>query len=643
MAGQASRFSYWRAPRQASRAPRHWKKRRELRPRRANKGRCLHQEARFLDLPLVRGVLWLRARRERAAARQTQVLARASRFVLVSLLLLVTFTSSGGHRTGPSRQAAGELGPRGLQAPPNVPRVDRHSKLDPRLIALVEEFSRVVVSGEGQDAHTADELAAQRIAAKAQFFEGDKIAVAIHTSGSAGPVLEAVEKADGRIAYSGDEYLEAYVPLAFLPRLDDDPRVASVEMIAPGNPTLVGEGFTVHNVALWQSAGLTGAGVKVGIIDLGFVGFAALMGTELPTTVTARCYTAVGTFTSNVSDCADGGPHGTAVAESVYDIAPGVDLYIAEPGSPADTRATVEWMVAEGVQVINYSVNMGYEGPGNGTSPYVETSFLGSVDIAVAGGIVWVSAAGNDATVSWYGDYVDDDTDGFMEFAPGVELNPIDLTAFSSILVYSRWDGAWLGTTRDLTIHLIDTDGITPLSSSLMAQTGDATSAPFEALFASVAAAGTYFLAISNDDLSDAPAWVQFRFLQGPAPQYVESDRSIGVPAESSNPGMLAVGAVHYSDTPTIEYFSSRGPTVDGRIKPDVVAANRGDTVTLGSFAGTSQSAPYVAGIAALVRQRYPSFGPVETAQWIKDHALPRGTGTPNNDFGWGLAYLPEV
>ena len=62
-------------------------------------------------------------------------------------------------------------------------------------------------------------------------------------------------------------------------------------------------------------------------------GLRSLMGSELPSTVAgARCYTDIGVYTSNLSDCdiSGGESHGTGVAEAVIDVAPEVTLYIAD-------------------------------------------------------------------------------------------------------------------------------------------------------------------------------------------------------------------------------------------------------------------------------------------------------------------------
>lgn len=81
-----------------------------------------------------------------------------------------------------------------------------------------------------------------------------------------------------------------------------------------------------------------------------------------------------------------------------------------------------------------------------------------------------------------------------------------------------------------------------------------------------------------------------------------------GIPANSKN--SISVGASFLEDPNTLASFSSRGPTSDGRTKPDLVApgvdiesAWSGQNCGVGVKSGTSQAAPYVAGLALLVRQ----------------------------------------
>ena len=78
---------------------------------------------------------------------------------------------------------------------------------------------------------------------------------------------------------------------------------------------------------------------------------------------------------------------------------------------------------------------------------------------------------------------------------------------------------------------------------------------------------------------------------------------------------VITVGATHRRDPHTygVSYFSSRGPTGDGRMKPDLVAPGERIESTLprgeiGSLDGTSQAAPHVSAAAAMLMARYPEL-----------------------------------
>jgi subtilisin family serine protease len=110
-------------------------------------------------------------------------------------------------------------------------------------------------------------------------------------------------------------------------------------------------------------------------------------------------------------------------------------------------------------------------------------------------------------------------------------------------------------------------------------------------------------------------------------------------PADADS--IITVGAVDY--TGTITFFSSYGPTVDGRTKPDVVAMGIGvtyayeynDTEFASIEWGTSFSCPLVAGAAALVLSINPSWNPIMVRDALRQTASQ--ANTPDDYYGWGI------
>lgn len=118
---------------------------------------------------------------------------------------------------------------------------------------------------------------------------------------------------------------------------------------------------------------------------------------------------------------------------------------------------------------------------------------------------------------------------------------------------------------------------------------------------------------------------------------------TIGAPADSA--GVLATGAVDASGI--IAYFSSRGPTADGRIKPDVCAM--GVTVYMAGSSGnsyrfangTSFSCPLTAGAAALILEAHPDWSNRQITAALKQTASQ--SQRPDHIMGWGIIYTPSA
>ena len=110
----------------------------------------------------------------------------------------------------------------------------------------------------------------------------------------------------------------------------------------------------------------------------------------------------------------------------------------------------------------------------------------------------------------------------------------------------------------------------------------------------------------------------------------------ISTPADGDS--VIAVGAAQLDSTRSS--FSSRGPTADGRLKPEVSAlgssvlvASRGGFYTRGS--GTSFSSPMVAGIVCQMLQVNPALDPAAVLTILRQTASQ--TGNPDNQLGWGI------
>ena len=484
-------------------------------------------------------------------------------------------------------------------------------------------------------------LAAAVAALHNPLVRGTTVPVSIRTD-DVQAVLSLLRASRATVANASDDVVEAYVTPQVMRQLNGLGGVRLVTQIVAPQASEVTQGAAVHNATHWHTNGYTGAGVKVGIIDVSFDGFAALMGTELPAVVTARCYTGVGTYSNSIPACALGSPHGTAVAESLMDVAPGVQLYIATPFSYLDFRQTVDWMTSQGVTIMNFSAGTLWDGPGDGSSPYSDSP-LRTVDAAVSNGAMFAMAAGNHGASTYLGAFVDSNADLWAEFPSGVDDNSVFLSAGETVRIQLRWQDTWVGSTRDLDLGLFNSAYVLQESSTDI-QDGHPTSRPFEFLSFTAPSAGIYYIGVRWFD-GAVPAWIQLQTFSQQPLGYTTSTGSISSPAETANSGALAVGAASWSSTSTIESFSSRGPTPDGRVKPDIVGADRGNTVSygVGAFAGTSQSSPHVAGLAALLKQAVPSFTPLQVANYLKTNAAARGTGRPNNVWGYGFAMLPNI
>lgn len=109
--------------------------------------------------------------------------------------------------------------------------------------------------------------------------------------------------------------------------------------------------------------------------------------------------------------------------------------------------------------------------------------------------------------------------------------------------------------------------------------------------------------------------------------------------------GVISLGAIDVNQPGhlAVEYFSSQGPTIDGRIKPEIATFDGVVTTVPGfeAFFGTSAAAPHAAGVAALLKQLIPWAGPDALNYYLQAFAEDLAPPGPDNLSGSGrmIAY----
>ncbi len=113
----------------------------------------------------------------------------------------------------------------------------------------------------------------------------------------------------------------------------------------------------------------------------------------------------------------------------------------------------------------------------------------------------------------------------------------------------------------------------------------------------------------------------------------------------------MSVGAVHFNfyDLGIVADYSSRGPTTDGRFKPELVAPSGVSTVSYGEsedfygYSGTSAAAPHVTGAAALIKSANPSFSRDDLWDALIAATVDIDAIGRDNNSGYGKLVLPVM
>jgi subtilisin family serine protease len=244
---------------------------------------------------------------------------------------------------------------------------------------------------------------------------------------------------------------------------------------------------------------------------------------------------------------------------------------------------------------------------------------------------------GNYAEKQYGVTFTDSDGDGWHNVSGDDQTINIEASAGDIINVGLTWE-AWPTTDQDYDLGLFDSD-INLVASSVDFQTG--TQPPTEAIYYSVTATGTYYLAIIK---SYATSNHRLAVFSNHNIDPAVASNSILSPADAT--GVLAVGAIDFSNwvTGPQESFSSQGPTGDGRTKPEISGPDNVTSYTYGgSFPGTSAASPHVAGAAALILSSNRTYSVSQIWNALTSSALDMGSSGQDNIYGYGRLNLPPV
>jgi hypothetical protein len=435
------------------------------------------------------------------------------------------------------------------------------------------------------------------------------------------------------------------------------------------------EGVVTHRADLAMSTfGVTGAGVKVGVLSDGVDSLATLQGSgDLPAGVTV------------LPGQAGSGDEGSAMLEIVYDMAPGAQLYFATASNGiASFAQNIHDLRTAGCDIIIDDESYFNESPFQmGQTAGVVSDTNGGLitqavnDVTADGALYFSSAAnsgGKDKGTSgtWEGDFLDGGATGLepgrLHNFGGLDYNLITGSTGGWTTLF--WSDPLGGSTNDYDLFILDSTGTVVLGSSTNPQNG--TQDPFEAIFG--APAGTLIVIVK---FSGAGRFLhvdthrgQLAFSTQGSTRGHNAPPSANAFSVAATPAAAAFGPPPnptgpypnpFNSSNHIELFSSDGPrqyffnadstpitpgnfsSTGGVIlhKPDVTAADGVSCAAPGgpcpTFYGTSAAAPHAGAIAALVKSFNPALTATQISAALTSTAIDIEASGWDRDSGLGI------
>jgi len=202
------------------------------------------------------------------------------------------------------------------------------------------------------------------------------------------------------------------------------------------------------------------------------------------------------------------------------------------------------------------------------------------------------------------------------------------------------WD-VGLGDVADFDLVLVDPLGqIVDYSANEQSTKNDT---PLEYIQHIPETEGIYALGIIYNGENNSPSEIPDAMIEIFTPsdelEYPVPQGSVSVPSDAA--GAIVVGAVNHM-TGQLEPFSSQGPTNNGKLAPHLVGPDGVTTSALDGepFFGTSATAPYIAGIAALLLETNPDISSDQILTKLQQNTTP-SLFSIQTDYDNSIGYGP--
>ncbi len=431
------------------------------------------------------------------------------------------------------------------------------------------------------------------------------------------------------------------------------------------------EGDVTHRAAEARAAfGVTGAGVKIGVISDGVTNLASSQSSGDLGTVTV------------LSGQAGNGDEGTAMLEIIHDLAPGAQLFFATAvNSQASFAQNILNLRAAGCDIIVDDIIYHRE------AVFQDDNVARAVNTVTADGALYFSSAGNEGNKDdntsgvWEGDFNDAGTGivGAVTIAGGTVHN-FSGGITNNLLTVSNsgkniglfWSDPLGGSGNDYDLYVLNNALTSVVSAATNVQDGNddpvelstispvagnrlvifkKTGAAIRALHLNTfrgrlnfntqgqthghsAAAAAYCVAAT-------PAATPFGGSPNPAGPYPNPHNSSNMSETftSDGPRRMFYNSNGTAVTSGNVLFGTNGGTV--RQKPDITAADGVSVTGAGGFYvpffGTSAAAPHAAAIAALIKSALPSITPAQIRTALTSSAIDIETPGVDRNTGAGI------